>query len=138
MVRLFVDQAMMVGCIPVILADEIEFPFENSLHWPSLTVKIAEADCERVLEILHAIPPEQIAAKQARFLRRHSAQPVRFPHISLSTLVFLLSGMRLTERTPTSGIGQQKLRSRDTGRGIPLSARMPTSVISGFLRDWLV
>jgi hypothetical protein len=56
---------MMVGCIPVILANEIEFPFENSLHWPSLTVKIAEADCERVLEILHAIPPEQIAAKQA-------------------------------------------------------------------------
>ena len=44
-------QAMMVGCIPVILADEIEFPFENSLHWPSLTVKIAEADSERVLEV---------------------------------------------------------------------------------------
>ena len=42
---------MMVGCIPVILADEIEFPFENSLHWPSLTVKIAEADSERVLEV---------------------------------------------------------------------------------------
>ena len=71
---------MMVGCIPVILANEIEFPFENSLHWPSLTVKIAEADCERVLEILHAIPPEQIAAKQACSLGRHSIQPVWFSY----------------------------------------------------------
>lgn len=29
---------MMVGCIPVIIADEIEFPYENTVDWcaPSL------------------------------------------------------------------------------------------------------
>ena len=26
-------QGMMVGCIPVVIADEIEFPFENTLDW---------------------------------------------------------------------------------------------------------
>jgi hypothetical protein len=33
---------MMSGCIPVIIADEIEFPFENTIDWTALTVKIAE------------------------------------------------------------------------------------------------
>lgn len=34
---------MMVGCVPVIIADEIEFPFEDELDWRALTVKIPEA-----------------------------------------------------------------------------------------------
>eukprot|EP00976_Prorocentrum_cordatum_P021723 443671-Prorocentrum_minimum.AAC.1 len=35
-------QAMMSGCIPVVIADEIEFPFENTIDWTQLTVKIPE------------------------------------------------------------------------------------------------
>jgi hypothetical protein len=31
-------QGMMAGCIPVIIADEIEFPFENFMDWRNLTV----------------------------------------------------------------------------------------------------
>ncbi|KAK3271896.1 hypothetical protein CYMTET_19782 [Cymbomonas tetramitiformis] len=57
-------QAMMAGCIPVILADEIEFPFESTLDWSRLTVKIAERDSEKTLEILRAISTEEIQAKQ--------------------------------------------------------------------------
>lgn len=46
----------MVQCIPVIIADEIEFPFENQIDWSQLTVKIPERDVNQTLAILRAIP----------------------------------------------------------------------------------
>eukprot|EP00873_Tetraselmis_striata_P033273 jgi/Tetstr1/453537/TSEL_040505.t1 len=57
-------QGMMVGCIPVIIADEIEFPYENTMDWTQLTVKIAEKDVNRTTEILRALPEEEIKRKQ--------------------------------------------------------------------------
>ena len=48
-------QAMMVGCIPVILADEIELPFENSLSWSTLTVKIRESEASQVRQKLVSV-----------------------------------------------------------------------------------
>lgn len=58
-------QAMMAGCVPVILADEIELPYENVLDWSKLSVKIPERDAGRVLEILRAIPGKVVEAKRA-------------------------------------------------------------------------
>eukprot|EP00899_Mesostigma_viride_P024867 jgi/Mesvir1/5565/Mv15587-RA.1 len=40
-------QAMMVGCIPVIIADDIEFPYEEWVDWSRLVVKIPEAKAEQ-------------------------------------------------------------------------------------------
>mmetsp|Transcript_36753 Transcript_36753/g.87321 ORF Transcript_36753/g.87321 Transcript_36753/m.87321 type:complete len:263 (+) Transcript_36753:866-1654(+) len=57
-------QGMMVGCIPVVIADEIEFPYENTIDWTQLSVKIAEKDVNRTMEILRGIPEEQIRRKQ--------------------------------------------------------------------------
>jgi hypothetical protein len=57
-------QAMMVGCIPVIIADEIELPYENSLDWTKLSVKIAEVDAEKTIDILKQIPKSEIKNKQ--------------------------------------------------------------------------
>ena len=54
----------MSGCIPVVIADEIEFPYESVMDWRELTVKIAEVDAERTYEILKAIPEEVIKRKQ--------------------------------------------------------------------------
>ena len=41
-----------MGCIPVIIADNIELPFEQFLDYRSFTVKIAEEDVARLKEIL--------------------------------------------------------------------------------------
>lgn len=62
-------QSLMVGCIPVIIADEIEFPYENELDWSALTVKIPEANATQILDILHAIPEAQIEAKRKAIQR---------------------------------------------------------------------
>ena len=58
-------QAMMTGCIPVLIADEIELPYEDSIDWSTLTVKIAEKDADRTLEILRGIPADALDAKRA-------------------------------------------------------------------------
>lgn len=57
---------MMSGCIPVVLADEIEFPYESVLDWRALTVKIAEVDAEKTYAILKAIPEDAVKRKQVR------------------------------------------------------------------------
>ena len=55
----------MVGCIPVVIADEIEFPFENSLDWAALTIKVSELNATDVLSVLRSLPQPAIDAKRA-------------------------------------------------------------------------
>ena len=53
------------GCIPVIIADSIELPFEEFLDYRQFTVKIAEVDIPRIKELLLGIPEERVRAMQA-------------------------------------------------------------------------
>jgi hypothetical protein len=62
--RLF--DAAMLGCIPVIIADTIELPFEEALDYRSFTVKVGEADLPNLAEILSAVPPRVVAQKRLR------------------------------------------------------------------------
>ena len=55
---------MMVGCIPVVIADEIELPYENRIDWSQLVVKIPEADAANTVNTLRQMTGPQIAAKQ--------------------------------------------------------------------------
>ena len=56
--------AAMNGCIPVIIADDYEFPFENVLSYPEFTVKIAEERAEDVAELLRSISKRRIHEKK--------------------------------------------------------------------------
>jgi len=55
----------MAGCIPVIIADEIEFPYENFMDWRNLSIKIPESRAEETMDILRAVPQEVIDRKKA-------------------------------------------------------------------------
>ncbi|KAK9812939.1 hypothetical protein WJX72_006050 [[Myrmecia] bisecta] len=70
-------QAMMLGCIPVIIADEIELPYEDDVDWSQLTVKIPEARANETLTILRGMPQATIKAKQAAI--RKSWPMVAYP-----------------------------------------------------------
>jgi hypothetical protein len=56
-------QALMVGCIPVIIADEIEFPYENSFDWRTVSIKIPESRHAETIDILRSIDADEIARK---------------------------------------------------------------------------
>ncbi|KXZ53467.1 hypothetical protein GPECTOR_7g917 [Gonium pectorale] len=59
------EDAVIHGCIPVIIIDDVHVVFESILDVESFAVRIAEADIDRILEILKAIPERTIRSKQA-------------------------------------------------------------------------
>jgi hypothetical protein len=60
--RLF--DAIMLGCIPVIIADDIELPFEQKLNYSTFTVKIMENNIPELQNILLKISVSEIAEMQ--------------------------------------------------------------------------
>ena len=75
-----ISSALFAGCVPVIVMDGIEFPFENVLNYSAFSIRIAEKDVPRLPAILRAVPPERIATLQAGLARVRS----RFGYGSLA------------------------------------------------------
>ncbi|KAG2481857.1 hypothetical protein HYH03_019181 [Edaphochlamys debaryana] len=50
------EDAVLHGCIPVIIFDRVHAVFESILDLDSFSVRIAEADVEKILDILKALP----------------------------------------------------------------------------------
>jgi len=42
----------MTRCIPVVIADDIEFPYESEINYSSFTLKLPEKDVNNILEIM--------------------------------------------------------------------------------------
>ncbi|PNH08796.1 putative beta-1,4-xylosyltransferase IRX10 [Tetrabaena socialis] len=59
------EDAVLHGCIPVIIMDEVHVVFEPILDVDSFSVRLPEAHVPRLLEILQAIPEETIRSKQS-------------------------------------------------------------------------
>lgn len=53
-------ESVQIGCIPVIIADDIILPFEKYFNWERIAVRVKEADVPRLEEILKGIPPETV------------------------------------------------------------------------------
>ena len=56
-------QAVMTRCIPVVIADDIEFPYENEIDYSKFAVKIRERDVDNIVEYMRNMPE---AEKEAR------------------------------------------------------------------------
>ncbi|CAD6235181.1 unnamed protein product [Miscanthus lutarioriparius] len=76
-------EAVVFGCIPVIIADDIVLPFADAIPWEDISVFVAERDVPRLDSILTSIPLADILRRQ-RLLARDSVkqallfhQPVR-------------------------------------------------------------
>ncbi|KXZ53466.1 hypothetical protein GPECTOR_7g916 [Gonium pectorale] len=59
------EDAVLHGCIPVIIMDRVHAVFESILDVDSFSVRIAEANVDRILEILKAVSERAIRSKQA-------------------------------------------------------------------------
>eukprot|EP00884_Botryococcus_braunii_P021770 jgi/Botrbrau1/8277/Bobra.0251s0006.1 len=58
------EDAVLHGCIPVVIMDDVDPVFASVLDWPYFSVRIAENEIHRTAEILLAIPQEQIKRMQ--------------------------------------------------------------------------
>jgi putative beta-1,4-xylosyltransferase IRX10 len=66
--RRFFD-SVALGCIPVIIADNIELPFEEFIDYRKFTVKVMESDISNLKSILLSIPKQRIV-KMLKELRK--------------------------------------------------------------------
>jgi hypothetical protein len=57
-------QAVVLGCIPVVIADEIVLPYADAVPWDEIVVAVGERDVARLGEILAAIDSESVTARQ--------------------------------------------------------------------------
>eukprot|EP00955_Chlamydomonas_euryale_P066949 359700-Chlamydomonas_euryale.AAC.1 len=60
------EDAVLHGCIPVVVMDRVHAVFESLLDWDLFSVRVAEAEVERLPEILAAIPEDKVKRMQAR------------------------------------------------------------------------
>ena len=64
--------ALFLGCVPVILSDNIVLPFEERIDWSKLVIKWPQAHAERLPAFLLSLSQEHIRAKRhAIFAARH-------------------------------------------------------------------
>ncbi|XP_044351574.1 probable glucuronosyltransferase Os01g0926400 isoform X2 [Triticum aestivum] len=71
-------EAVVFGCIPVIIADDIVLPFADAIPWEQISVFVAEADVPRLDSILASVAPEDVLRKQRLLASPAMKQAVLF------------------------------------------------------------
>lgn len=64
-----VGDALYYGCVPVILADNYDLPFEDILNWKSFSVVVATSDIPNLKRILQEISSEEYVKLQNNVLK---------------------------------------------------------------------
>ena len=72
-------EAVVFGCIPVIIADDIVLPFADAIPWEEIGVFVAEEDVPRLDSILTSIPSDVILRKQRLLANPSMKQAMLFP-----------------------------------------------------------
>ena len=65
-----VDDAVRHGCIPVIIMDGVQMPFEGQIDYDAFALRVAERDVERLDHILRAVPKRR-RKKMREAMSRH-------------------------------------------------------------------
>ncbi|KAG5609277.1 hypothetical protein H5410_020558 [Solanum commersonii] len=88
-------EAVIFGCIPVIIADDIVLPFADAIPWEEIGVFVAEKDVPNLDTILTSIPPEEILRKQRLLANPSMKQAMLFPQPAQSGDAFhqILNGL---------------------------------------------
>ena len=82
------EDAVLHGCLPVILQDGVHTPWESVLDTPSYALRVPREKMHTMLETLRAIPPATIARMQAAL---RAAWP-RFSYLSVAAAEYRRRG----------------------------------------------
>ncbi|KAF8703846.1 hypothetical protein HU200_031942 [Digitaria exilis] len=75
-------EAVVFGCVPVVIADDIVLPFADAIPWEEIGVFVAEEDVPRLDSILTSIPVEEVLRKQRLLASPAMKRAVMFPQPS--------------------------------------------------------
>ncbi len=59
-------QALIMGCIPVLVGDGLHQPFQPELDWGKFSIRVAERDIPRMHEVLALIDDNTVRVMQVR------------------------------------------------------------------------
>ena len=97
-------QAVMTRCIPIIIADNIEFPFESEINYSEFALKIPEKDVSDILETMRDMPEEE-RERRRRYMDKIWKQ---FTYQRPAEKTRLLHRERVGQKNPRA----QEIRSR--------------------------
>ncbi|KAI5068083.1 hypothetical protein GOP47_0016428 [Adiantum capillus-veneris] len=83
-------EAVIYGCIPVIIADNIVLPFEGLIPWRKLAVFVKERDVGMLESILTSIPAMQVKEKQGLLADTAIKRALLFPKVAMEGDAFHL------------------------------------------------
>ncbi|CAF2164898.1 unnamed protein product [Brassica rapa] len=63
-------ESVALGCVPVIIADDIRLPFPSAVRWPDISLTVAERDVGKLGEIL-----EHVAATNLSVIQKNLEDP---------------------------------------------------------------
>jgi len=72
-------EAVVFGCIPVIIDDDIVLPFADAIPWEEIGVFVDEEDVPKLDSILTSIPIENILRKQRLLANPSMKKAMLFP-----------------------------------------------------------
>ena len=105
------EDAVLHGCIPVILQDGVHTPWESVLDTPSYALRVKREEMPRLIEILRSVPQGRIAKMQAAL---RTAWP-RFSYLSVAASEHARRG-RPMPKAVEAAAGR---RGRDPHAGAP-------------------
>ena len=65
-------ESVLLGCIPVIIADNIRLPFPGVLRWPDISLQVAERDVASLEAVL-----DHVVATNLTTMQRNLWDPVK-------------------------------------------------------------
>jgi len=95
---------IMVGCVPLLVGDDVELPFEWLIDYRSFTVRVKEADVPRLEEIVNGISDDELEQKRVRLMdvwRRFTYNEPSQPGDAFDTIMQRLAA-RAAERQPVA------------------------------------
>ena len=59
-------ESVALGCVPVIIADDIRLPFPSAVNWAEISVTVAEKDVARLAKILEHVAATNLSSIQKK------------------------------------------------------------------------
>lgn len=57
-------ESVELGCVPVIIADDIRLPFQNTIKWDEISLTVAERDVDKLESVLDHVAKTNLTAIQ--------------------------------------------------------------------------
>ncbi|KAG2437847.1 hypothetical protein HXX76_005465 [Chlamydomonas incerta] len=110
------EDAVLHGCIPVVIMDNVHAVFESILDWESFSIRIREDDAalEALPQLLEAVPPERVAKMQRNLARvwhrfAYATGPVMAAHLKR-----IAAGAPAAVPASEAALAAASLTARDT------------------------